>query len=122
MDQNGKRYYNSLNDNKWTKRRFEILKRDLYKCSVCGSSENLCVHHKYYYSGPFTHAWKYPDDCLITMCEDCHNKHHKNNSVVFKSKPTIKDKQNKKKAKKGLINRLMKEAIKAEKKINAKYR
>lgn len=122
MDQNGKKYYNSLKNKKWTKKRDEILKRDYYKCTVCNSSINLCVHHKYYYTGPFTPAWEYPNDCLITMCERCHEEHHENNNIVFKPKPTAKDKRNKNNAQKGLINRLMKEAIKAEKKIKAKYR
>lgn len=122
MDEKKKKYYKSLKDKRWIKLRDSILKRDNYRCFVCGSTFDLRVHHKYYFSGTFTPAWEYPDDCLITMCERCHEEHHENNNTVFKPKQTIIRKQKKNNYKKGLLIRLMKDAIKAEKKIKAKYR
>lgn len=34
----------------------------------------LHVHHKYYVINKL--AWNYPDDALITLCKDCHQKLH----------------------------------------------
>ena len=34
----------------------------------------LHVHHKYYILG--RKPWEYPNDCLITLCSDCHEKLH----------------------------------------------
>ena len=34
----------------------------------------LHVHHKYYVIG--NKPWEYPNDCLITLCSDCHEKLH----------------------------------------------
>lgn len=41
-------------------------------------SENIVVlnvHHKFYEIGK--NAWEYPDDALITLCDECHHKMHK---------------------------------------------
>ena len=34
----------------------------------------LNVHHSYYIRGK--KPWEYPDDALVTLCEDCHKKRH----------------------------------------------
>lgn len=39
----------------------------------------LHVHHKYYVLG--RKPWEYPDEALITLCSDCHEKLHKSGIV-----------------------------------------
>jgi hypothetical protein len=43
--------------------------------------KNLHVHHKYYQKGRL--PWEYPNDALITLCWDCHENLHKNESIPF---------------------------------------
>lgn len=63
----------------WADRREEILWRDAYTCTECGSREHLHVHHQYYEDGK--EVWDYPDSCLITLCESCHFLLHKRNNL-----------------------------------------
>ena len=66
-------YKEKLRNPKWQKKKSEILIRDNYTCKVCGCTDkNLQVHH-YEYLGDLN-PWDYPDDMLITLCEDCHKK------------------------------------------------
>lgn len=68
-----------LHDERWYNKRRIILERDNHKCQWCGKTTNLQVHHKYYNKYPNnTHVepWNYPDDALITLCDDCHKKCH----------------------------------------------
>lgn len=59
----------------WQKRRLEILSRDNFTCQICGCKDKtLHVHHTTYLNGKM--IWEYPDNMLITMCEDCHKKEH----------------------------------------------
>ena len=72
-------YREDLNDERWKMKREKILKRDGYKCRWCGCIDNLRVHHKYYNKypdGSRVRAWDYPDDALIVLCRDCHEKYH----------------------------------------------
>lgn len=39
----------------------------------------LNVHHKIYYRN--RNLWDYPDDCLVTLCEDCHHYVHSLNDI-----------------------------------------
>ena len=42
-----------------------------YKENIEGQSlVDLNIHHKYYIDGNM--AWEYEDDCLITLCANCH--------------------------------------------------
>lgn len=60
---------------KWQKRRLEILNRDNFTCQSCGSTdETLHVHHIKYNKDKM--YWEYPDDLLITLCEECHSTEH----------------------------------------------
>ena len=44
-----------------------------YKCQICNSTDNLCVHHRSYSShGDEVHNL----EDLICICKDCHTKHH----------------------------------------------
>jgi len=49
-----------------------VLRRDGWRCQVCGSKQNLQVHHKQLRSqqGPDN------DSNLITLCVDCHEGLH----------------------------------------------
>ena len=64
----------------WKVKREMILIRDNHTCQFCGSQENLQVHHRQYHFverlGVFKLPWDYPNECLITICEKCHNKGH----------------------------------------------
>lgn len=73
------RYIELLNDNNWKIKRENILKRDSYKCKWCGDITNLQVHHKYYSKYPNEQKvlpWNYPDNALVTLCDNCHKKAH----------------------------------------------
>lgn len=122
-------YYKSLQDNKWKVKRQEILKRDNYKCTVCGSAKDLAVHHQYYYSNKFLKAWEYPNDCLITVCSECHEKYHQTCEVLKKKyfrKPKQKKKKKKKQQKQTVKDwsktKIMKDAMKVEREIKNKYK
>ena len=72
-------YDKLLHDDRWYTKRDEILKRDNHRCIICGSTENLQVHHKYYITdinGKRRTPWDYPDEILITLCDSCHKKEH----------------------------------------------
>lgn len=67
-------YREELKHPMWVKKRNVILKRDNHKCLLCGSENNLCVHHTKYITG--NKAWEYPNSLLVTLCKDCHEKVH----------------------------------------------
>lgn len=87
-------YDKLLNKAQWKRKRQVIFKRDNYTCTVCGSQESLCAHHTYYYKRR-VNPWEYPDESLVTMCEDCHNKWHENNNNVFIDNITSSKRQRK---------------------------
>ena len=49
--------------------KLRVKMRDSWKCTICGSLDNLRVHHK---KGMKSHAMK----DLITLCLDCHKAEH----------------------------------------------
>jgi hypothetical protein len=64
-------------DSRWQKKRLEIMERDNWTCRSCGASGEgvtLNVHHAYYKSG--NKPWEYPQQDLVTWCEDCHKERH----------------------------------------------
>ena len=67
-------YKDFLNTDYWKAVRNERLFRDGYKCSYCGSEDNLQVHHITYKNHGNEHS--HMDD-LITLCIDCHKEYHK---------------------------------------------
>lgn len=72
-------YEDLLKTEEWRGKRQKILNRDNNKCVYCGKTHNLQVHHKYYskYPNGFrVYPWNYPDDALITLCDECHKKVH----------------------------------------------
>lgn len=68
-------YSEKLKSPKWQKKRLEIMNRDGFQCQMCfDTEETLTVHHKYYTKGK--QPWQYDNECLITLCEDCHESVH----------------------------------------------
>jgi len=64
-------YSESLRDPRWQRKRLEIMDRDDFTCKRCGKQKKtLHVHHMVYVHG--RRPWEYPDDILVTICEDCH--------------------------------------------------
>lgn len=74
-------YRKGLDSPRWAIKRSKILKRDGYKCTVCGSDKNLQVHHTYYVRG--AEPWGYPDDSLLTLCEKCHHEYHEYHELTI---------------------------------------
>ena len=70
------KYQEQLKDKRWVYKRFEIMKRDNFKCLKCSDNKNLQVHHTKYTNGKM--AWEYKAYILLTLCDSCHTKHHKN--------------------------------------------
>ncbi len=65
------KYTELFKDPRWQKKRLKVLERDDYACQACYDPDStLHVHHKYYEKGK--KPWEYPDEALITLCEDCH--------------------------------------------------
>ena len=63
-------YSDKLKDPRWQKKRLEILNRDNFTCTLCLDKEStLNIHHLKYTGNP----WDTPNECLITLCEDCHS-------------------------------------------------
>lgn len=70
-----KKYNKLCKDERWQKLRHKVLERDGFKCTCCGSTENLSVHHVEYEDFiPWNTSMKY----LITLCSSCHYKQHSN--------------------------------------------
>ena len=61
-------------DVEWLQMRDFILDRDNHECRICGSSENLRVHHVIEKSADSTN--KYNPNNLMTLCLNCHGKAH----------------------------------------------
>jgi len=78
------KYRDELLDPKWKRKRMTILRRDGYKCTVCGSKKELSVHHTYYKTGK--RPWQYPNQSLLTLCQDCHHKFHTEHETPVRNK------------------------------------
>lgn len=77
-------YEDLLKTKEWSNKRLKILNRDNHKCVYCGKTYNLQVHHKYYSKYPNglrVYPWNYPDDALITLCDECHKKVHNKKKI-----------------------------------------
>jgi 5-methylcytosine-specific restriction endonuclease McrA len=53
--------------------RRQVLRRDGWRCQLCGSMSNLEVHHKQFRS----HAGHDSEENLITLCTLCHANTHR---------------------------------------------
>jgi hypothetical protein len=64
-------YIEKLKDPRWQKKRLEIFQRDDFTCRFCGRKDkSLHLHHTEYINA--VEPWEYPDESLLTICEDCH--------------------------------------------------
>lgn len=82
------KYIEKLKDPRWQKKRLEIFERDEWYCQICFDNEaTLNVHHKYYIWK--ADPWDYPDDALITLCEECHS--NERESLPVQEKRLIKN-------------------------------
>ena len=73
-----------LQDERWHNKRNTILERDKHRCVKCGKTTTLQVHHKYYNKypdGKKVNPWDYPNDALITLCDECHKEVHKTKKI-----------------------------------------
>lgn len=98
----GMSYNDLLSDPQWLARRKRILKRDHYKCTVCGSPDNLRVHHTFYYTEK-TAPWEYPNRSLLTLCNACHYHWHTTHENVIKHRPA--ERKTKRKAPRPAVRR-----------------
>ncbi len=65
-------YSEFLKTKYWLKLRKRVLVRDGYRCTLCDvGDEVLHVHHKTY-----ERRGRERLDDLVTLCGDCHKKHH----------------------------------------------
>jgi 5-methylcytosine-specific restriction endonuclease McrA len=65
-----------LERKKYEKLRRAILKRDGWRCQLCGVMTNLEVHHQQFRS----HSGEDTEENLITICQDCHSRVHEAHS------------------------------------------
>lgn len=80
-------YEEQLKDERWKYTRELIISRDLGICQQCMSSKNLNVHHTKYIEGKM--AWEYPHQMLITLCQKCHEEHHKQHGIEVTDGPDV---------------------------------
>lgn len=104
-------YSELLLDNRWLKKRKEIIARDSFKCTKCKCKNILQVHHKRYVSGK--KPWQYSNNDLITLCINCHKEEH----LINKIKTYTKNK----KPKTNRIERMLSELSKEDQALQLKY-
>ena len=64
-------YYEQLQHPLWDKKKQEILERDGFECTICGSGlHKLEIHHLCYF--PDLLIWEYDNELMVTVCK----KHH----------------------------------------------
>lgn len=69
-------YKSKLKNPLWQKKRLEIMQRDGFKCVICNNhNSELHVHHSFY-DRNIDNPWEYPDETMITICDNCHNDCH----------------------------------------------
>lgn len=57
----------------WQRKKGHIMTRDNYSCQICGAADKMLhVHHTWY--DQERHVWDYPDNQLLALCCDCHEK------------------------------------------------
>lgn len=64
-------YHEYLRSDAWKKKRKKALKRDRGRCTRCGSTRNLQVHHLTY-----DRIFKERLSDLTTLCAKCHMREH----------------------------------------------
>ena len=67
-----KRVPNRLEQQDYQELREHVLRRDGWRCQLCGSNRNLEVHHREFRS----RSGADDERNLITLCSDCHSPIH----------------------------------------------
>lgn len=67
-------YSKQLKDKRWFAFREKVFKKKGRFCEICGSTENLQVHHKKY-RYPLL-AWEYKMKDVMVLCRRCHAEIH----------------------------------------------
>lgn len=68
-------FKDQYNSEKWEKKRREIYRRDNWHCRICDVTRvKLNAHHLYYDKDK--NIWDYDNECLVTLCDNCHDKIH----------------------------------------------
>lgn len=76
-------YSERLKHPKWQRKRLEIMHRDNFTCVKCGTDNKMLhVHHNKYYWN--RNPWDYDNEELMTLCNDCHKKTHRNKADFYK--------------------------------------
>lgn len=78
-------YEDQLKTSAWMQRKYDILYRDNFVCSICmcdNYERQLHVHHITYQKD--LKAWEYPDYLLVTLCYECHKKEHDKKATTNK--------------------------------------
>jgi hypothetical protein len=69
------KWSSAFRDPRWQKKRLKFMERDGWACCSCGAQDRvLNVHHISYEAGKA--PWEYPEETLVTWCEECHKKRH----------------------------------------------
>ncbi|MGO9302200.1 MAG: HNH endonuclease [Candidatus Korobacteraceae bacterium] len=62
-----------LDPDSYRKLHEQVLERDSWRCQVCGSMQNLQIHHLKFRS----HSGNDEEPNLITLCVECHELVHR---------------------------------------------
>lgn len=69
------KYHDQIKHPLWQKKRLEVLTRNGFECSNCGSKDQeLHVHHPFYKRGAM--IWDYMAEELECLCHKCHKDAH----------------------------------------------
>lgn len=63
-----------MNNKRYGGNYYVVIKRDKYECAICGSIENICVHHidGYDENKPTNNN----ENKMLTLCRSCHSQVH----------------------------------------------
>jgi len=80
---------NWRNSRKWKETKEKVIKRDGYRCVICGQSDDLAVHH--INDASYHPNQRYLIDNCVTLCRECHTNFHTNFKKSFRQKCTEYD-------------------------------
>lgn len=63
-----------MNNKRYGGNYYIVMRRDNFKCTMCGSIENLCVHHIDGYNG--TKPENNAENKMLVLCRECHSQVH----------------------------------------------
>lgn len=68
--------YKERQSSQYKKWKLNVLKKDNYKCQICGETKNLVAHHIEPFSKNINRRYDITNG--ITLCQKCHKEVHKN--------------------------------------------